>query len=62
MHEAHRTPLLRPPVPKRREVVARVTGEHAAIIPFDDLDRPLAGSQVHEQTAERILLRKKNST
>jgi hypothetical protein len=61
-HEAHGAPFLWPPPPKRRQVVAAIAREHEAIIPFNDLDHLLAGDQIHQQTAESVLLRTKNST
>jgi hypothetical protein len=45
-HEAHRAPLLRPPVPKRRHVVTRIVREYAAIVSLNDLDHLLAVTEI----------------
>jgi len=54
-HEAHRAPLLRPPVPKRRQVVTRIVCEDASIISLNDLDHLLAVNEIQEYATKRIL-------
>src|SRR5439155_15928816 len=53
---AHRAPLLRTPLTKRRQVVRRIAGEDAPVVPLDDLDHGPASREILQQMSERVLI------